>query len=702
MNSCGQSLFLQKSLKVVVPIGNNEPSFQRVSTVARNLQSLGFGLSSDLLARLSSLPEEFVVEWYEEVVPTLKKMVGAHRAFMPMYPNFPKQVMNASEAELFFNAMTNYYGFMLSDMLNDPTLVVLPNYEKELRPFLNELHELRWIELGTEEEFDRVFTRLLASNGSLSATDKEIVQWFAVNRDVGNLLPQVIPQKETLAFLVAKLSDPACLVPLLKTATDALRVAVAMSDGDVSLAEPTKFRNLTKKERRFLLECLENCGSSMTEDMLRWKGRWIRLGERLHPGDFKNRFPRSLAAFDVLRNGYPYATFNSLIEAAFIAKKSDQALDILIQRPGDFARRLDHALRTLDKPDEVATVFLKIASKVSTPVLLQLWHHFSTRNDAAIRAFFPKGNAAKLQVKEGRLPRLQTELVQHLVNGIRDVLVERFRRLPSLGKVHIGENLKEQIVPFSQRSASREIQTVARGSSFDLPIGQTIRFFCWWKNLEKQDSGDGRVDIDLSASMFDSDWQYVADVSYYNLRQGRCYHSGDITSAPNGACECIDMDLPFVLESNARYIVMSIMCFTGQSFLALPECFGGWMMRQRPESGEIFDPRTVKDKVDITGSTRTCVPVIVDVQDRKVYWADLALKGRGQINNAARNSVGMSQIGKVMVALNKPSLFDLFLMHAEGRGTLVDDEAQADTIFDVFSGTVTAFDTDKILSEFLA
>jgi len=162
------------------------------------------------------------------------------------------------------------------------------------------------------------------------------------------------------------------------------------------------------------------------------------------------------------------------------------------------------------------------------------------------------------------------------------------------------------------------------------------------------------------------------------------------------------MDLPFVLESNARYIVMSIMCFTGQSFLELPECFGGWMMRQRPESGEIFDPRTVKDKVDITGSTRTCVPVIVDVENRNVFWADLALKGQFQVNNAARNSVGMSQIGKVIVALNKPSLFDLFLMHAEGRGTLVDDEAQADTVFDVFSGTVTAFDTDKILSEFLA
>ena len=37
----------------------------------------------------------------------------------------------------------------------DPTIAILPNYEKELRPFLNELHELRWIELGKIVHFTR-------------------------------------------------------------------------------------------------------------------------------------------------------------------------------------------------------------------------------------------------------------------------------------------------------------------------------------------------------------------------------------------------------------------------------------------------------------------------------------------------------------------------------------------------------------------
>lgn len=254
------AIYLTKCLKVILPDAGGCAGAEVVSTAARNLQSLGFGLSTPVLERLSTLPADQVATWYEATLPVLQKMVGAHRQFKPMYPNFPKQVMEASDAELFFNAVTHYYGFVLSDMLGDPNLVVLPNYEKEARPILDEFHELRWIELGSEEDFNAIFTQMAGSNGSLSESDREILLWFAAKRDVAGLLPERIPQKETLAFLVANLPQPDCLIPAIKTATDVLRVAVAMSEGDVSLAEPTKFRNFSKRERRFLLGCLENSG----------------------------------------------------------------------------------------------------------------------------------------------------------------------------------------------------------------------------------------------------------------------------------------------------------------------------------------------------------------------------------------------------------------------------------------------------------
>lgn len=55
-----------------------------------------------------------------------------------------------------------------------------------------------------------------------------------------------------------------------KTATDVLRLAVALSEGDVSLASSVRFKKFNRAERRFLLGLLEQCGN-ITEDMLRYK-----------------------------------------------------------------------------------------------------------------------------------------------------------------------------------------------------------------------------------------------------------------------------------------------------------------------------------------------------------------------------------------------------------------------------------------------
>lgn len=701
-NLTPNEIYLTSSLKVILPAGSGDGSPRAAATVAKNLQSLGFGLTAKLLERLTTLSEDAVAEWYAEVVPVLEKMVGAHRTFQPFYPNFPQQVMEASDAELFFNAVTHYFGFVVSDMLGDPSLVVLPKYEKAVRPILAELHELRWIDVGSEEDFDAVFTRLASSNGALSESDKEVLRWFAAERDVAPLIPETIPQKETLAFLIAALPDPACLMPAVATATDVLRIAVAMSEGDVSLAEPTKFCSFSKRERRFLLGCLENIGEGITEDMLRWKQRWIRLGERLHPGDFKSRFPRAWKAFDIIRNDKPFRTFNSRVEEAIAVGSHAGTIELLTQRPGDFARRLDHVLRRHAEQDAILETFLGVAHKVSTPVLFQAWHHFTTRDGLLSRSFFPKGNAAKVQFKEGELPPLAEGVATRAAAGIRRVLVDRFRALPPLGKCLIDTRLKNQIVPFSQRSASRSLRTVARGSSFDLPGGDTLRFFCWWKNIDATSEWASRVDLDLSASLFRPNWEISGDISYYNLKSGECYHSGDVTSAPEGACEFIDINLPSVLKMGARFVVMSLLSYSQQPFLELPECFGGWMMREQPNSGEVFEPKTVRDKIDVTASSRGCVPVIVDAEDRTVYWADLSLKTMAQINNAANNSVGFSQIGRAITELRKPTLFDLFLMHAEARGEVISSPATPDTVFGLDKGTVTAFDSTVVLSEYLA
>ncbi len=694
-------IYLSKARKLTVRGGSGRlapPSL--VATFNRNIGTLGFTLSPDLMAALSQVGEDEIAALYKEVVLVLEKMVGAHRQFKPMYPNFPKQVMEASALELYLNAMRHYWGSFVADVLKVPVRL-LPEYTAENRAALPEDEiTLRVIGLGTDADFGTVFTRLIGANGSLPDGDKEIVRWFVDNRraDIPRLLPASILQKENLALLIGSLlahEVPGYLLSYLKTATDVLRVAVVMSGGDVSLAKPSKFRRFKRSERRFLLDALEAV-PSVTEDMLRRPEVWKRLGRELRPGDYSARYPKALAAFGVVRNDEPFETFGGKIEKGLLANDLPGVTELLTTRPGDFARRLDHLLRKAGEEgaNRIIEGFRSVAHKVSTPVLLQAYAHFSNRDRACDhRAFFPKGSVAKVHVIDEPLPALPTGTAARLALAVRGTLCERFAALPSLGRVYVDEALKQQFVPTARRSAAKSLRTISRGSRLALPDCTTLRFFVWWTD------GKSRTDIDLSAVFFGHFWERLGQVAYFNLKEWGCAHSGDITSAPNGAAEFIDVDISALQAKGVRYVQMVLNSFTQQPYCDLPECFAGWMTRSAPQSGEVFEARTVRDRIDVASDTTVCIPLIVDLADRQVVWADIALKSRSPINNVRRNGDSLTKMGKAVCGLVKPTLYDLFAMHAEARGVVV-RRAEAQTVFSLSEG-ITPFDQDTILSEFI-
>lgn len=696
MTLTAKEIFLRKRSSVLVegPSGNYEKNKAATLTLCKNLENLGYVLSKELFEVLASQTPLTIANFYKEVVPILQKIRGAHRKFEPMYPNFPKQVMEADDAELYWNAMLHYWGSAIQDLMGVP-VNILPTYEKKNRTALKQDVPLTTIKLGDIDEFNNIFTQLVASNSSLSQEDKDVLKWF-VDKDhddkssIQKLLPDSIPQKETIAMLAGWMNMPLWFAKYLKTATDILRVAVVLSDGDVSLAKPTKFKSLKRSERRFFMKALE-AASSRTEDMLRFPEAWKRLAERLHPGEFKN-YPQTIKSFDIIRKDLPFETYNSKVEKA-IRKTPVKAIDLLCERPGVFARRLDHVLRLSAHKNVVINRFLSVASNVATPILVQMYQHFQNRN--AIRAFMPKGQLAKMQVSEETLPEIKKPITDYLVQGIRGVLVERFSKMPSLGSCYVDPMLQNHKVPTAQRSASKALRTLARGSRIDLPPGNCLRFFLWWKN------GDARTDIDLSAVLLDDDFNYVDLISYYNLRGFDGAHSGDIVDAPNGACEFIDISLASkTMRAKGRYVCMSMYSYTQQPYCDLPECFGGWMIREKAQSGEIFEPKTVVDKVDVASKTKVVIPVIIDLETRQVVWTDLSLSSQAKINNVESNKMGLGKMAKAMCNYNRANLYDLFSMHVEARGELT-DKVEATNIFSLHEG-ITPFDNDRIMSEFLA
>lgn len=295
------ALYLRRRNKILLAEGTGNIPPEYVGTILKNIENLGYAFSENLIERLQTFSLEELTALYRELIKDLREITGAHREFKPMYPNFPQQVMDTTEVRLYINAIIHYITNRL------------PNYEKKERlPLLDDV-KLKVIETGTTEEFESIFTKLVASNTSLSAQDKADVKWFVENyrNDIYRLMPAEISMKETVAYvgalLVSNTEDAqSFLAKYIKTATDVLRLAAAMSGGDVSLAANTKFITFKRPARRVLLGLLENCGGNITEDMLRWKKRWIRLGEKLHAGEYAAKFPKAFAAFDVIRNDKPF------------------------------------------------------------------------------------------------------------------------------------------------------------------------------------------------------------------------------------------------------------------------------------------------------------------------------------------------------------------------------------------------------------
>lgn len=695
MNATNKILLRRKNLLIVEPINadyeqtKNEQAL--VVTMMKNVQSLGFTFSKELFDALSHMNRDELKVFYSDLIPALKELVGADVEYNPMYPNFPTQVAEMDGIELFINAIVHYWSFG----------TLMPEYEKDERLPLIDVNKMALLSTGNHEDLMEIFKNLVASKTSLSAQDKEDVTTIIKDcADYANYLPDEIPLKENVALIgkliieEAPVKSASAISKYFRTATDVLRLVTALSDGDISLAGKTKYRNLKRRERRMILDLLANCGN-ITEDLFRYQYEWIRVAEILHPFEYNYpRYKNVNKAFDTLRNDKKPLMFGGKVQAAILRKDMKAAADLLKSRPGEFARQLDKVLRDSDNPAYILECFKSVAVEISAPVLLQVRQHFIGRmaeTPNPVRVFFPKGNLAKAMSIKNELPAIDKTICQNVAKACRDALIEQYKSKESLGKVYVDEEFKNYLVPFSQRSASSTTKSVVRGSQLPIKSDATaVRAFIWWTNTAKDNGWDeGRVDIDLSAAIYDSDWNYVEHVSYTRLRSGKmkAFHSGDITNGGSlngkGVAEFIDVDIDAVAE-NGRYIVYQVYNYTGQHYSSLENCRFGWMEREDVQSGEIFEPTTVNMVMDVNAEGVTAIPVIFDCVERKFIWCDMNLgierSHHGGINLES-NISGVTATCYAMTHLNKPNIYDLAMLNAMARGTVVTDRNEADIIF---------------------
>jgi hypothetical protein len=581
--------------------------------------------------------------------------------------------------------------------------------------------ELRLLHLG----FDLVgaarvrFEQLVGRASPLSPEERTEIEAVidAMGPKAVHWLPARIPIKETMAIALALLwtvaPDRAAMLHAtrghLTTATDVLRVAAVLLGGNPGLTEPMRLGSVGRSMRRAVLEALDHLPAEQAiEDMWRHRGLWKRIGERLHPYEYAERLPVATLAFAAVRQTkLDTATFGAAIRneargtatvrivddrarvmpwANFIedrlrAGDARSAAERLEQQPDELLRRVDHLVRVVQvhQPDALAQVIGTIeaaAARGSPAMLLRLASHIARRTEPwPRRVFFPKRELLKAWGAPDRRAPLRSDAIGALVALARAELVNRAAARRNFARAVIDRSLVDLAVPAGERAAPKAKIAWPRGSEIALPpaaAGNPLRWFLHW-----EEPLGTNVDLDLSVEMFDAQWRHVVscDLQTPVVDQRVVVHSGDLRSAPPplGASEFVDLDLERLPLLGVRYAMMVVSSFNAIPPDQLTYRFAGIMIR--PRDGDPFDPRTAAQRFDLHGKSAISVPLVIDLETRRLRWLDAQISGPTALRKVGGYRAALAHIGRdfadVASTGARPTLWDLATLHAVARANII-------------------------------
>lgn len=634
------------------PAGDGEVAARQFDAA---LMSVGFKLSAAALVHLSSLAEGVVVDTAVRTLATVRELVGDHVEHNVYFADFPANVPGTVEfwARCIDRALADgstREGTLKQLVSGVVNLLTLPSYGRYQHTYAEMLarHEelipaagdrLTVLDLGGPLDAE-VGALYLALAGSSTPLGEEALGDLEVLAEacVAGPQPEAIPVRENRAVVNrARLRAGAGL--LLDTVTDVLRLACALSGGDVTLQEPTRFRTLSRPVRRALLAGLDSvvaASPAKLADVSAHREAFKRLGERLHPHEHP-RWPHAAEVFAVARGERRAPSFEGRVEELLGAGDVTGAVRLLRSAPGKLFRSLDRLLRTARTQEERDTVVAaaeKVAAEVSGRVMLSVREHLHNRAGAGEGRRVFVGRRGRACVTDDTRPPLPAPERERLTTALDD---EIGRRLPVVDRLLVDPDMLGVALPLSGKATASGLGVLPRGSLSPVD-GELLRFFVYWKQTSL------RTDYDLSALLLDADYETVTWLSWTALSDVEGEHSGDITEAPDGASEFINLRLGAV---RGTFIVPQVNIYAGEGFEEAEESFFGFMLRESEQAGRPFEPRTVRMRSELRGPGRVALPLafLRGADGRwRAKWLHLYLKGHPAANRVEGNQVSVATL----------------------------------------------------------
>ncbi|MFD9038326.1 hypothetical protein ACIOK4_20620 [Streptomyces bottropensis] len=680
------SLVIRHTHRVPAPEGSAGDGAAAARQFDAVLMDVGFKLSAELLERLSGLSGAAVLHTARRTLRTVREMVGDHVRHNSYFIDFPANVPDTEEFwtrcvvralgdEKSREGVLTQLANGVLDLLSLPTYGRYQHTYEEMLAAQDELIAAagdRVTVLHAGRDLDAELTDLyLALAGSTTPLGEEHLGDLALlaGRCALGPQPERIPVRENRAVVnEARLGVGADL--LLDTVTDVLRLACALSGGDVTLQEPTRFRALARPARRALLAGLDAVVAAhpaKLADVHAHREPFKRLGERLHPHEYP-RWPHAADVFAVARGEKEARSFGSRAEQLLGAGDVPGAVKLLESAPGRLFRALDLLLRAAadqTERDAVVAAAVRGAPAVSGRVVLSVREHFHNRERESEKPRIFVNRRGRAWVTPDRRPPVPAADRDRLIAALD---AEIRRRLPAPGRLLVDPDILDVALPLSGRATSAGLGVLPRGSVSAVE-GELLRFFVYWKETER------RTDYDLSALLLRSDYDVDEWLSYTSLTAVGGEHSGDVTEAPEGASEFINLSLDRV---RAAYVVPQVDIYAGEGFEEVEESFFGFMLRDGEQKGRPFEPRTVRMKSELRGVGRVALPLVFRRGDDGRWgakWLHLYLKGISEANRVEENQVSVSKVVRAVVEREQLTV-----------GYLIDLMSDGDTVTDLWDG----------------
>ena len=586
----------------------------------------------------------------------------------PFYRGFPQTVKELSASELLYDQLCSYartYGMNAWD----ETVHSVFESDFERAAFTENTETKDFIIItGKEAEtkLKETVSELLAGSRPLNRNQYNIVLEYITDNPS---FKTHIGSKNTVVRLLIDTENTRFADDL--ALSDVIKLVDELNFREYGKTDMTKL-NLKNRHRKFISNMLDRMfsgGNCDIKNCYEKKKTWNGLLHHIH---YKPKNESARIFVEAMRSKGNESVY-SRFEKAMSDGKPGDAANILKDSKGVSAmlRHMDYIISRMD--DAQFKQFCNgFPEECSVTVLIQLLFRYGNRRKTGTGRIFCFTRHNMLQVHEEtesefkkRKSRLTKEREDAVASLIKDRLKSALKN--KIGKAYISPSMKNYALPVSESASQGGFGVLPKGSKIKMEEGRKLRGFTYWEKVN---------DIDLSVFALTEDGQkkeFSWRTMFSRQSEGITY-SGDETSGYNGGSEYFDIDLPEFkkLHPGYRYLIFCDNVYSDKNFSQCV-CRAGYMFRDENDSGEIFEPKTVKSSFTVNAESTFAYLFGIDLETNEFVWMNEA---RGMNAHVA----GDTSFVHILDWFHKTEIMNIHDFITMAATETVDDPSEADII----------------------